>query len=104
MNKLKIFKDIFRFCTHVDSNQKLLDLSSIALHEDYCSLIYMVVDLNESQVGLKIVRVTQFFDYLIIDGSVKNFIQVSLLNSFLTQLISDLVPRPNPKHFGHAND
>ena len=31
--KLKIFKDPFRFCMHLDSNQKSLDLLSLPYHK-----------------------------------------------------------------------
>ena len=43
MNKLKIFKYLFKYFTYEDSNQILLDLLSAALPIRHCSLIQILI-------------------------------------------------------------
>ena len=53
MYKLKIFKDLLRFCTHVASNLTPLDLSSSALPLHHNSFIWIEVDIDREEVGVR---------------------------------------------------
>ena len=53
MYKLKIFKDLLRFCAHVASYLTPLDLSSSALPLHHNSFIWIGVDINREEVGVR---------------------------------------------------
>ena len=79
MKKIKIFKDLFRFCDHLGSNQKKLESVFQCSTTRLLTPCLNEVDVNEGTLVYKLRQITLFFDYLNQDNTpkLKKFIHVN---------------------------